>query len=78
MQAAIRYNIFGKHSFRVARQHEQAPRTESRTSEGGARRRNREIGNRTTKDNKKATAQVGEMQEEIGGGVNGNGVCNAM
>jgi hypothetical protein len=32
-------------------------------------------GNRTMKDSKKATAQVGEMQEEIGGAVNESEVC---
>jgi hypothetical protein len=32
-------------------------------------------GNRTMKDSKTATAQVGEMQEEIGGAVNESEVC---
>jgi hypothetical protein len=48
-------------------------------SSAGKRRRSTEEepgnGNRTTKDNKKAKAQVGEAQEEIGGEANEREVC---
>jgi hypothetical protein len=48
-------------------------------SSAGKRRRSMEEklggGNRTIKDNKKAKAQIGEAQEEIGGEVNESEVC---